>query len=142
MIGKISSIILSLIFSGIGVYILTNFMSTVDTSNYSSAMRLLIQIIPVVFAIMIILGIVKSFGVDSPEERIDWTTYGERLKLAYTAKFGGDNPGFDSEVDYHVKIMVNTDRGYTRQLAKDWMHRMSKFVEVEWLKLENSNEEA
>jgi hypothetical protein len=125
---------------------LTNeFLSSPNAGDYTSAIKSLVSIMPLMFAIIVILGIFAGLGKDSEVEiaaQIDWTRYGERLKLAYSAKFGGDNPGFNEEVDNHIKILVNTDKGFARQLAKDWVERMSKFVGIHWLRMENSNEVA
>ncbi len=141
MIGKIIWILIVLLI-GVGLLPLVNSqISQIDTTQYSSAVNGMAVLLPLVFAIITIFWVFKSMGVDSSKEQIDWLRYGERLKLAYASKFGGDNRGFDGEVDYHIKIMVSNDKGFTRQLAKDWVKRMSKFVEIEWLKLDDSNDE-
>lgn len=138
---------------GIGGYFAIYYsVRSIDISAFPKATRSLIYFYPTFFAIAVIYGIIKGLGKDSNHEiinseyrvgdKIDWIRYGERLKLAYAAKFGGDNLGFNQEVDYHIKILVNTDKGYTRQLAKDWVKRMSAFVEIKYLKMENSNEVA
>lgn len=120
---------------------INNAVSTITTPTFSPAVTSMASLMSILFVVMIFLYMFKSLGTDSPEEQIDWLRYGNRLKLAYAAKFGGENSGFNGEVDYKIKIMVNTDKGYTRQLAKDWVKRMSKFVEIEWLKLDDSNDE-
>lgn len=146
---KIITTIIILII-GVGGLIAVNdsvngFLLSPDINKYSSNVKTMMTILPFMFALMVIFGALKNLGADTQEEiaaQINWTRYGERLKLAYAAKFGGDNPGFDQEVDLHIKILVDTDKGYTRQLAKDWVERMSKFVGIHWLRMENSNEVA
>lgn len=141
MKGVIVKLILTLVSGGVGFYVVTTLLNGLDMSGYPASASAMASVLPVVYVAIVIVGIVKSIGVDSTEEQIDWTRYGERLKLAYTAKFGGENPGFNSEVDYRIKIMVNTDGGYTRQIAKDWVKRMSKFTELKWLKMDDANDE-
>jgi Na+(H+)/acetate symporter ActP len=59
----------------------------------------------------------------------EWEAYGQRLKLAYSAKFGGDNPGFDDEVNQRVRVMQRIRGGFTHTIARDWLRRMEKFTE-------------
>ncbi len=61
-----------------------------------------------------------------------WRAFGTRLKEAYTAKFGYPNPGFEQEVDQHIKAMEALGHGYTKSIDEDWLKRMAKFVEVPW----------
>ena len=58
-----------------------------------------------------------------------WDIYGQQLKDAYTAKFGGQNTGFNSEVDKRISIMNHNGKGFTRSLAYDWLKRMNRFTE-------------
>ena len=75
---------------------------------------------------------------DSADEvPFNWEAYGEKLKRAYESIYGR-NAGFEEEVDLRVRVLVETDKGFRRELSKAWMKRVSKFVGVEWLKLENS----
>lgn len=59
-----------------------------------------------------------------------WAEYGNKLKLAYASKFGGENSGFNEEVDTRIAIMQNNGRGFTRAIAKDWLKRMERFTEA------------
>lgn len=59
-----------------------------------------------------------------------WNAYGNRLKEAYSAKFGEDNPAFGDEVDGHIKVMKSLGRGYTKSVHLDKLKRLSSFVEV------------
>lgn len=58
-----------------------------------------------------------------------WQKYGDNIKLAYAAKFGGRNAGFDDEVNTRINIMEHNGRGFTRTLANEWLKRMSRFTE-------------
>ncbi len=66
-------------------------------------------------------------ATDNPDK---WIEYGNRLKLAYTAKFGGENTGFNQEVDYRINIMQHNRRGFTHTIARDWLKRMERFTEA------------
>ncbi|MCK9369919.1 hypothetical protein M0R04_08445 [Candidatus Dojkabacteria bacterium] len=58
-----------------------------------------------------------------------WEEYGNNIKQAYKAKFGGNNPEFASEVDNHIRVMIHNGKGFTNTLAYDWLKRMDKFTE-------------
>lgn len=59
-----------------------------------------------------------------------WDNYGQLIKDAYAAKFGGVNNGFNQEVDTRIRIMNHNGRGFTRTIAYDWLKRMKKFTEA------------
>jgi hypothetical protein len=141
MRGKIVVIGLMLLIGIVMLNAVNLFVNDIDLTQYPSGMAILISILPLISCCLIIISIVNAIGKDIPQEKIDWLRYGERLKLGYTAKFGGENQGFNNEVDYKIKIMVNTDKGFTRQLAKDWIKRMSKFTNIDWLKMDDGNDE-
>jgi hypothetical protein len=116
-----------------------------DNPEYSGTfVQGVIQIFPIMLFVCLAIGsFAIGLGKDVGQEiGYDWKSYGERLKLAYAAKFGGRNMGFENEVDYRIKIMIDTDKGFAREVAKDWLKRMSKFTSIDWLSLENSNEKA
>jgi hypothetical protein len=142
MVGKFIQILILMGLGIFGYFMMNQQIASMDTTQLSSAAQAMISIVPILFVAMVIGVIIMSLGKDSEaEKQIDWTKYGERLKLAYAAKFGGENPGFNNEVDYRIKILVNTDKGFTRQLAKDWVKRMSDFVDIQYLKMDNANNE-
>ncbi len=58
-----------------------------------------------------------------------WVEYGNKLKTAYSAKFGGENTGFNDEIDYRIAIMQNLKHGFTHTIARDWLKRMERFTE-------------
>jgi hypothetical protein len=106
------------------------------------AMAVLSRVVPFWFLALPLPGILFSFWcmaeseapvyetgtVQSSEDR--WESYGRRIKDAYSAKFGGDNPGFGEEIDKRINIMRSNGRGFTRKLASDWLKRMTKFTEA------------
>lgn len=62
-----------------------------------------------------------------------WNAYSNRLKEAYSAKFGENNPAFGDEVDGHIKVMKSLGRGYTKSVHLDKLKRLSSFVEVPFI---------
>ena len=61
---------------------------------------------------------------------IMWSAFGNRLKVAYSAKFNGESPAFSEEVDAHIKVMKSLGRGHTKSVHMDKLKRLSAFVEV------------
>lgn len=158
MVKQIIKMLIAII-SGIGGYFLCKYMIDatdiissfeVKSSPYSQeTMALamsLIEVMPIVFGVVLSIQAFYTVGKDSKGEMVeivDWGRYGDRIKLAYAAKFGGENKGFNEEVDARIRILVDTDKGWTRQLAKDWIYRMSKFTDLKWLKMkDNINKDA
>lgn len=131
---------LSVVFGIIGYVIINILIRDMIPEGGGTTASLITNVVPILFAVSVIIVVIRGMGVDKGDEAgFSWRDYGERLKKAYTAKFGGDNPGFESEVDYRIKLMVDTDKGYHREVAKDWLKRMSKFVAIDWLSLEDSD---
>lgn len=60
----------------------------------------------------------------------EWGEYSNRIKKTYSAKFGGENPGFNDEVDKRIAVMQNCGQGFTRTIARDWLKRMERFTEA------------
>lgn len=91
-----------------------------------------------VFAHLIITGFTILIAVpnSSTESQVvaeasdQWTEYGNKLKAAYAAKFGGSNPGFDDEVEQRIRIMRATKRGFAHTIARDWLKRIERFTEA------------
>ena len=78
-----------------------------------------------------IMGVPELSGVATePSIGSEWDEYGQRIKDAYSAKFGGENNGFNDEVNNRIAIMNHNGRGFTRTIAYDWLKRMSKFTEA------------
>jgi hypothetical protein len=92
-------------------------------------------LLPLVFSIMMTLFIVKSIGgVSCVVKRVKryrmWDALGNRMKEAYSAKFGGENPAFNTEVDAHIKIMKTLGKGATKGMTWYWLRSRCKFVEI------------
>lgn len=60
----------------------------------------------------------------------DWDSFGIRLKVAYSAKYGGKNPAFNEEVDRHIATVKALGNGYTRAITMDWLKRVARMVEI------------
>ncbi len=88
-----------------------------------------IGIVGVIGAFLVIMGGTEVYKYIKYKK---WRAFGNRLKEAYTAKFGYPNPGFEQEVDQHIRAMEALGHGYTKSLDEDWLKRMAKFVEVPW----------
>lgn len=87
----------------------------------------------------IIIHTSQLYSFSPTSEHFNWNSYGERVKQAYSAKYFGENSGFNEEVDVRIKIMRETDKGIQRELAKAWLRRKSRWLELKWLKLDSSN---
>lgn len=89
--------------------------------------------LPVIFGVAVLIGafayLVSPAGAPI-RERFKWAPYGRRLKRAYHAKYGYENPAFDDEVDNRIRVMRVQGKGHTRTIASDWLKRISKMVEV------------
>jgi hypothetical protein len=92
----------------------------------------LLRVIPFYSVIIpfIILGYLLYMSPDGEKENIDyWDKHAQELKEAYSAKFGGENTGFNDEVDKHILIMKKLGNSFTRTLAWEWLKRMDKFTD-------------
>ena len=89
------------------------------------------SLVPMALICGCILGLSKGLpGRMVVEYYLHWNAFGNRLKVAYEAKFGYPNPEFNKEVDQHIKIMESMGKGYVKEIAEDWLKRMAKFVGV------------
>ena len=70
----------------------------------------------------------ESESIESDNSHSSWYYYGERIKLAYEAKFGDNNPEFNKEIDLRVQ-QVERLRGITSQIAADKIKRYAKMTE-------------
>ena len=102
-----------------------------ETINEAS--RVLISIMPIIYILVVIVGAMSiMFATNYIVTYLKWRAFGNRLKAAYTAKFGGENIGFNQEVDQRINVMRSLGKGSTKSLAEDWLKRIAKFVEVPW----------
>jgi len=114
-------------------------MNSLDTKGWNPAMVSFTTLCPVILSISVILGVFKYFAgeEDTGERRIvriirykKWDSFGNRMKEAYSAKFSGENPAFNAEVDAHIKIMKTLGKGATKGMTWDWLRSRCKFVEI------------
>ena len=68
-------------------------------------------------------------SIPSAETGDEWVAYGNKLKSAYSAKFGSANPAFNDDVDKHITVMQHCNKGFTSTLAYEWLKRMKRFTE-------------
>jgi hypothetical protein len=117
-------------------------MNSLDTTDWNPAMvSIVTTLCPIIISISVILGVFKYFAgeEDTGERRIvriirykKWDAFGNRMKLAYSAKFGGKNPAFNNAVDQHILAVKVLGKGYTKNINMQWLKRMAKFVEIPW----------
>ena len=79
----------------------TTTLSGITTANgYSSSVVEMAFVVLIVFVATISLIIIRMMSKGQDTETIKlWEDFGNRLKLAYTAKYGGENTAFNQEVD-------------------------------------------
>jgi hypothetical protein len=85
-----------------------------------------------VFSLIYFLYTRSSIPSDETTENVggdDWVAYGNKLKSAYSAKFGSANPAFNDDVDKHITVMQHCNKGFTSTLAYEWLKRMKRFTE-------------
>jgi hypothetical protein len=125
-----------LVIAGVGGLVgIEVLVTSIDISVWSPSLRTLVEtVIHIVFSCGIIIGIFQYLDQDSVVRKYirykRWDSFGNRMKVAYEAKFGYSNSAFDKEVDQHVLAMKSLGKGYTKTVDKQWMKRMAKFVEV------------
>lgn len=108
-------------------------MAADNVTMPSSALAL----IDIMLNILVATGILSVFAggpaVYKYVKYKKWRAFGNRMKEAYTAKFGYPNPGFNEEVDQHIKAMEVLGHGDTKHINEDWLKRMAKFVEIPYV---------
>ena len=109
-------------------------IASIDKSQYPSHTAVIIDTLPIILGIGTIIGVVGILAGGRAVYRIyKWQDFGNRLKEAYSAKFGGPNPAFSEEVDLHIKaVRTMGGKSYSKDLNLDWLRRMAEFVEVPW----------
>lgn len=102
--------------------------------SLSSASKAMANIFPLIFACLVIVSIFSVFyGGQAVYRYLKWKAFGNRMKVAYEAKFGYINTGFNQEVDQHIKAMEVLGKGSTKTINEDWLKRMAKFVEIPYV---------
>lgn len=130
--GAIISMMISVIVGIISMMTIKGMVESIDVSKLNPLEAAMItQIMPILAAIAIIMStLAMTGGAESVTRILKWNAFGNRLKAAYSAKFGGDNKGFDDEVDEHIKAVKALGKGFTKSIDVDWLKRMAKFVEI------------
>lgn len=133
-------ILTAMVMAGFGVFALSYMVSSVSEiqgdDSYSSGVLTIAGLLPLIYGVVVIpliFRVIDGYSENTEEEQSVedyWVQYGKGLKLAYASKFGGENNGFNQEIDQRVGVMMNNGRGFTRALAKDWLKRMHKFTEA------------
>jgi|WetSurMetagenome_2_1015567.scaffolds.fasta_scaffold68395_5 hypothetical protein len=117
--------------------ILITELSDISTDpNLSSAESALLNLLPIVFVVTIIACMTAAFfGYETYVRYKRWGDFGNRMKAAYTAKFGGENKGFNDEVDKRIAVMksLSFKEGMTKETTEDWLKRMAVFVEIPYV---------
>lgn len=142
---SISGALASAIMGVISLVVITTLTDSVDTSKMPTGLESLIStVIPIVFAATIILGVFSYFAGDEDTFVVGpikhyvrikrWDQFGTRLKVAYKAKFGYGNSGFDQRVDELILSMrATSSKSLTYKQNEGALKRLSKFVEVKFV---------
>lgn len=140
MVGALGAVVMGII----TLIVITSLIGNLDTSQLSPLVATFATtLIPIVIAASVILGVCKYITGDEDTAIVGpikkyvrvkrWDQLGNRMKVAYEAKFGFVSEEFNSQVDSHVKAMRALGKGYTKSIDMEWMRRMAKFVEVPWI---------
>ena len=136
------SVIKILVGTGIMIFVLVFLLSSINSSvssvtnddSYSPAIKEIVGVLPVVYTVGVVVGTLSLFYVGERVTRLlRWREFGNRLKVAYVAKFGYENIAFNEEVDNHTRIMRTMSNMDTKQSAEDWLKRMAHMVEVKYV---------
>jgi len=131
--GKLISLVVMLIIGAVGFSVISSMAQSVseNVTQASPAVSTLLGMIPIMYVIatiLVVFGLIT--GTVEVMKILKWSAFGNRMKVAYSAKFGGDNPGFDEEVDAHIKAVKALGKGFTKSVDMDWLKKMAKFVEI------------
>jgi hypothetical protein len=142
-VAALIGILISIVVVVVLVPVLTSVIDGVDTSKMPKAMTSLLDILPIVFVATVVLGAISWIGADEETFAVGpikhyvrikrWDQFGTRLKVAYKAKFGYANSGFDQRVDELILSMrATSNRSLTYKQNEEALKRLSKFVEVKF----------
>ena len=105
-----------------------------DKTNMSAATNALVSILPIIYAFEGVIVIIHIFTTTKEIIRYKrWDDFGNRLKLAYTAKFGGENKEFNEEVNNRIlqcKTMKVGIGSNTKGSAERWLKEYAHMVEI------------
>lgn len=128
-------VIIAVIMGIIGYYIASNLITGLEGEGLSPAGEAVFSLLPIVIAmVMIIMGMVAVVGGEKIYYILKWNDLGSRMKEAYSAKFGGENPAFNTEVDMHIHVVRTLGKkSWTKDVNVDWVKRMCEFVEIPFI---------
>jgi len=134
--------IIAVITGVFAVVVIEVLVNTLDTTGWNSAVVAWVTTVtPIILVVGVIISIFKYLTgeEDTGERRIvriirykKWDAFGNRMKVAYSAKFGGKNPAFSEAVDQHITAVKVLGKGYTKDINIQWLKRTAKFVEIPW----------
>lgn len=101
---QIMALLIAFIAVYVGVSLIPNSTTTISgitTANgYSTSVVSMVSLALIAFIAMVVFMIFNMMQKGQNTKTLKlWEDFGNRLKLAYTAKFGGENPAFNQEVD-------------------------------------------
>jgi len=110
-------------------------IAKISTQNgYNSGVVGIAQTMPLVYGVMIIFVVFATiFGGKAVVEYIKykrWDDFGNRLKLAYTAKFGGENPAFNQEVDAMILQCKTMKKGIGNDTKRSAEMRLKQYAHM------------
>jgi hypothetical protein len=116
-------------------------VAEINTDNgYNSAVVSMAGVLPIVYITFSILMIfVVIYGGQKVVEYIRykrWDDFGNRLKLAYAAKFGGENLAFNQEIDSRIlqcKTMKKGMNADTKGAAERWLKQYAHMCEIPYV---------
>jgi len=132
---KVLAVVLAIGVGIIGLVILDTVIADVKgEGDLPSSTIAMLDVMPVVFGACFVVMIVGMFyGGKMVYRYYKWSAYGNRMKEAYSAKFGGANPAFNVEIDMHISaVRAMGGSSMTKETNMDWLKRMAEFVEVPW----------
>lgn len=106
-------------------------LDSIDTSDWTSGAKSIAGILPYVLIITVVLSSTGMItGGTMIYKHLKWKAFGNRLKVAYSAKFCGVNTAFTEEVDQLILAMESLGNGDTKKTQLGRLKRLAKFVEV------------
>jgi hypothetical protein len=134
MLGAIIKAIMVGVAGAVAVTIVDSVLQGTGLSYASSSEKAVLDTLPVVIGVVGFAGMFASLTTREVVERMKkWRDFGERLKVAYEAKYGYRNTAFDEEVDRHVLVMRAITGGrYSKSLSETWLKRVAHMVEVSY----------
>lgn len=94
---------------------------------------LFVELLPILLGAVLVLSVFTSIVTPVITRHLKWRSFGNRMKEAYTAKFGYPNPAFNQEIDQHIKAVETLGKGYTKSIDMDWLKRMAEFTEIPFI---------